>query len=123
MGGTNLTFLLSFTSDHILIETDTPAATPVEGQNVYLGNAHDAWKPTKNGGFEFTYVKKFYSAATGTSLAVGQTKLTATGTVSADGNHLNITGVTFAASDANGNVIGTGTGTATANRILFDDIN
>ena len=44
LGGTNLTFLLSFTSDHILIETDTPAAIPFLGQNVYLGNAHGAWK-------------------------------------------------------------------------------
>jgi hypothetical protein len=123
LGGTNLTFLLSFTSDHILIETDTPAAIPVQGQNVYLGNAHGAWKSTRNGGFEFTYVKKFYSASLGSSLAVGQTKLSATGTVSADGNHLRITSVTFTASDANGDVIGTGSGTATATRILVEDAN
>jgi hypothetical protein len=124
LGGTNLTFLLSFTSDHILIETDTPAAIPVQGQNVYLGNAHGAWKSTRNGGFEFTYVKKFYSAALGSSLAVGQTKINAAGTVSPDGKHLQITSATLVVSDGNGNVVITASaGTATATRILVDDAN
>jgi hypothetical protein len=122
-GGTNLTFLLSFTSDHILIETDTPAAISFLGQSASLGNAHGAWKPTRNGGFQFTYVKEIYSATVGNSIAIGQTKLDATGAVSADGNHLQITSVTFAVSDASGNVLATGSGTATANRIVVDDTN
>lgn len=123
LGGSNLTFLFSFTSDHILIETDTPATIQFLGQAVALGNAHGAWKSTRNGGFAFTYVKEIYPIVPGSSVPIGQTKLSAAGTVSADGNHLEITSVTFAATDASGNVIVTGSGTATASRIVVDDTN
>lgn len=123
LGGNNLTFLFSFTSDHILIETDTPATIQFLGQAVALSNAHGAWKSTRNGGFVFTYIKEIYPIVPGSSVPIGQTKLSAAGTVSADGNHLEITSVTFAATDASGNVIVTGSGTATASRIVVDDTN
>jgi hypothetical protein len=123
LGGSNLTFLFSFTSDHLLIETDTPATIQFLGQSVALGNAHGAWKSTRNGGFVFTYIKEIYPIIPGSSVPIGQTKLSAAGTMSADGNKLQITSVTFAATDVSGNVIASGTGTATATRIVVDDIN
>lgn len=119
-GGGNTSVLLSFTADHILIETDTPTVAPILGSAV-LSNGHGAWKPTGQGTFAYVYMKEIYPPTGGRGTSVGSTKTVATGFVSDDGNQLTITNVTFTFSDANGNVVFTATGTGVASRIVVDE--
>lgn len=119
-GGGNTSVLLSFTADHILIETDTPTVAPILGSAV-LSNGHGAWKPTGQGTFAYVYLKEIYPPTGGRGIPVGMTRTVATGSVSDDGNQLTITNVTFTFSDANGNVVFTANGTGVASRIVVDE--
>jgi hypothetical protein len=119
-GGGNTSVLLSFTADHVLIETDTPTAAPILGSAV-LGNGQGAWKPTGQGTFAYVYLKEIYPPTGGRGTPVGLARTVATVSVSDDGNQLTITNVTFTFSDANGNVVFTATGTGVASRIVVDE--
>jgi hypothetical protein len=107
--------LLSFGRDGIMLETDSPAPTPVGDLGVLiLSNGHGAWVPTGRGTFAYLYRKLIYEADGFTPF--GTTRTQATGTISADGTqfqaHLLIEFL-----DTDGQVVLSAPGSATGTRI------
>ena len=110
--------LLSFGSDGVMIETDSPAPTQVESLGVLiLSNGHGAWEPKRGGEFAYLYRKLIYEKDGFTPF--GTTRTSATGTVSADGRRLEAE-IVIEFLDTNGNLLFSAPGTATGTRILVE---
>ncbi len=117
-GKASTTVLLSFTSDGIVIETDTPTAGPFFFGSSALANGHGAWKRTGRNSFEYAYVKEIYAGTGAQGVALGNARSTATAVVSSDGKKLQISDVSITFTAADGSVLGSATGSGTATRIL-----
>jgi hypothetical protein len=89
--GVVIPILLSFGRDGVVIETDSPAPTPVGPLGtLILSNGHGAWQPrAEQGTFAYLYRKLIYQQDGLTPF--GTTKTQATGTISADGTHFEAT--------------------------------
>lgn len=110
--------LLSFGIEGILMETDSPAPTPVGSLGVLvLSNGHGAWVPTGGGEFAYLYRKLIYQQDGLTPF--GTTKTQATGTLSADGTQFQAT-LLIEFLDTSGNVVLSAPGTATGTRIRVE---
>ena len=85
--GFPIPILLSFTRDAVMIETDTPAPTPVGNLGtLILSNGHGEWEPTGFRQFSYLYRKLVYQQDGLTPF--GTTRTTAAGTISNDGSQL-----------------------------------
>jgi hypothetical protein len=116
--GVPIPILLSFGRDGVMIETDSPAPTPVGSLGVLiLSNGHGAWTPTRNGEFTYLYRKLIYQQDGFTPF--GTTRTTATGTTSADGTQLEAI-ILIEFLDTNGTVLFSAPGTATGTRIQVE---
>jgi hypothetical protein len=116
--GFPIPILLSFTHDGIMIETDTPAPTPVGSLGtLILSNGHGEWEPTGFGQFSFLYRKLIYQEDGLTPF--GTTRTTATGTVGNDGTELKAN-LLIEFLDRNGNVLLSAPGTATGTKIRLE---
>ncbi len=120
-GNASITVLLSFTSDGIVIETDTPTAGPVFFGSSALANGHGAWRRTGRDSFEYVYVKEIYAGTGARGVALGTARSTATAVVSSDGKQLQISDVSIVFKAADGSVLASATGTGTATRICLDE--
>lgn len=116
-GPATVPILNSFTAEGIVVETDTPAPTPVLASlgTFVVSNGHGAWRPVagRPRTYAYTYVKAIYSV-NGPGFATSRTNLSVT--VSKDGTWMSGTlDITF--TDNNGNVLFTSPGTLTGERI------
>ena len=110
--------LLSFTRDGVMIETDTPAPTPVGNLGtLILSNGHGDWEPTGFRQFAYLYRKLVYHQDGLTPF--GTTRTTATGTINNDGSQITAN-LLIEFLDVNGNVVLTAPGTATGTRISVE---
>ena len=117
--GFPIPILLSFTRDGIMIETDTPAPTPVGNLGtLILSNGHGEWEPTGFRQFSYLYRKLVYEQDGLTPF--GTTRTTATGTVSNDGGQLKAN-LLIEFLDRNGNVLLIAPGTATGTQIKIEN--
>jgi hypothetical protein len=111
--------LLSFGRDGVMIETDSPAPTPVGNLGtLILSNGHGAWEPKKGGEFAYLYRKLIYKEDGFTPF--GTTRTTATGTVSAHGTQFQAE-ILIEFLDVEGKVVLRAPGTATGTRIQVDE--
>ena len=110
--GVVIPLLLSFGRDGVVIETDSPAPTPVGPLGtLILSNGHGAWKPTSGSGkFAYLYRKIIYQKDGLTPF--GTTRTQAEGTVSADGTTFEAD-ITIEFLDTTGQVVLVASGTAT----------
>jgi hypothetical protein len=117
--GVVIPILLSFGRDGVVIETDSPAPTPVGPLGtLILSNGHGAWQPrAEQGTFAYLYRKLIYQQDGLTPF--GTTKTQATGTISADGTHFEAT-IVIEFLDTEGQIQLSAPGTATGTRILVD---
>jgi hypothetical protein len=116
--GVPIPVLLSFGRDGVMIETDSPASTPVGDLGVLiLSNGHGAWKSTGGGEFAYLYRKLIYQQDGFTPF--GTTRTSATGTASADGMQFEGT-LLIEFLDTSGTVVSSTIGTATGTRIQVD---
>lgn len=118
-GPATVPILSSFTGEGIVIETDTPAPTPVLAAlgSYVVSNGHGEWQATKPGHstYAYTYVKSIYSV-NGPGFATSTSNVTVT--VSPDGKTLTGTlDITFKR-NADGAVLFTSTGTLTGSRLV-----
>jgi hypothetical protein len=110
--------LLSFGIEGVVMETDSPAPTPVGSLGVLvLSNGHGAWVPTGGGEFAYLYRKLIYQQDGLTPF--GTTKTQATGTLSANGTQFQAT-LLIEFLDTSGNVVLSAPGTATGTRIRVE---
>ncbi len=116
-GPTSTTVLLSFTSDGIVIETDTPTAGPFFFGSSALGNGHGAWKRTGRNAFQYVYVKEIYAGSGAQGVALGSARSTATVALSSDGRKLDISNVSVVFTAADGTTLATAAGSGSATRI------
>src|SRR5215471_13392509 len=85
--GFPIPILLSFARDGVMIETDTPAPTPVGNLGtLVLSNGHGEWEPTGFRQFSYLYRKLIYQQDGLTPF--GTTRTRATGTIGNDGSQL-----------------------------------
>ena len=114
--GVVIPILLSFGRDGVMIETDSPAPTPVGALGtLILSNGHGAWEPTaRKGTFAYLYRKLVYQQDGFTPF--GTTKTQATGTISADGMQFEAT-ILIEFLDTDGQIKLSAPGTATGTRI------
>ena len=117
--GVVIPILLSFGRDGVVIETDSPAPTPVGPLGtLILSNGHGAWQPrAEEGGFAYLYRKLIYQQDGLTPF--GTTKTQATGTISADGTHFEAT-IVIEFLDTEGQIQLSAPGTATGTQILVE---
>jgi hypothetical protein len=117
--GVVIPLLLSFGRDGVVIETDSPAPTPVGPLGtLILSNGHGAWQPrAEQGTFAYLYRKLIYQQDGLTPF--GTTKTQATGTISADGMHFEAT-ILIEFLDTEGQIQLSAPGTATGTRILVE---
>ncbi len=116
--GVPIPVLLTFGRDGVVIETDTPAPTPVGDLGVLiLSNGHGAWVPTGRGQFAYLYRKLIYQQDGLTPF--GTTRTSATGSTSADDTQLQAT-LLIEFLDTAGNVVLSTTGTATGTKIQVE---
>ena len=120
-GNASITVLLSFTSDGIVIESDTPTTGPVFFGSSALANGHGAWKRTGRNSFEYLYLKEIYAGTGAQGIALGTARSTATAVLSSDGKKLQISNVSIIFTAADGSVLASATGTGTATRISLED--
>jgi hypothetical protein len=84
--GVLMPLLLSCGHNGVMIETESPAPTPVGNLGILmLSNGHGAWESTRAGEFAYLYRKLIYQQAGFTPF--GTTRMSATGSTSADGMH------------------------------------
>jgi hypothetical protein len=111
--------LLSFGRDGVMIETDSPAPTPVGSLGtLILSNGHGAWKPNKGSEFAYLYRKLIYEEDGLTPF--GTTRTSATGTISADGKRLEAE-ILIEFLDLKGKVVLSAPGAATGTKIQADE--
>ena len=117
--GVVIPILLSFGRDGVMIETDSPAPTPVGPLGtLILSNGHGAWKPVAGKGtFAYLYRKLIYQQDGLTPF--GTTKTQATGKISADGTQFEAT-ILIEFLDTEGQIQLSAPGTATGTRILVE---
>jgi hypothetical protein len=117
--GVVIPLLLSFGRDGVVIETDSPAPTPVGPLGtLILSNGHGAWKPgAGKGTFAYLYRKLIYQQDGLTPF--GTTKTQATGKTSADGTQFEAT-ILIEFIDTEGQIQLSAPGTATGTRILVE---
>ena len=116
--GFPIPILLSFTRDGVMIETDTPAPTPVGNLGtLILSNGHGEWEAKGSKEFSYLYRKLIYQEDGLTPF--GTTRTTATGTVSKGGAELNAD-LLIEFLDRNGNVLLAAPGTATGTKIRVE---
>jgi hypothetical protein len=81
--GGAIPILLSFGRDGVMVESDSPAPTPVGNLGVLiLSNGYGAWFPVAKGEFAYLYRKLIYQEDGSTPF--GTTRASATGTTDAD---------------------------------------
>ena len=117
-GSATVPILSSFTGEGIVIETDTPAPTPVLASlgTYVVSNGHGEWQATRPGRntYAYTYVKSIFSV-NGPGFATSTTNVTMT--LNPDGTAATGTlDITFRR-NSDGIVLFTSTGTLTGNRI------
>ena len=117
--GVVIPILLSFGRDGVMIETDSPAPTPVGPLGtLVLSNGHGAWQPRAGKGtFAYLYRKLIYQQDGLTPF--GTTKTQATGTISADGTQFEAT-ILIEFLDTEGQIQLSAPGTAPGTRILVE---
>ena len=116
--GFPIPILLSFTRDGVMIETDTPAPTPVGNLGtLILSNGHGEWEPTGFRQFSYLYRKLIYQQDGLTPF--GTTRTRATGTIGNDGSQLKAN-LLIEFLDRNGNVLLTAPGSATGTKIRLE---
>ena len=116
--GVVIPILLSFGRDGVMIETDSPAPTPVGPLGtLILSNGHGAWKDGGERTFAYLYRKLIYQQDGLTPF--GTTKTQATGKISADGTHFEAT-ILIEFLDTAGQIQLSAPGTATGTRILVE---
>ena len=117
-GSATVPILTSFTGEGIVIETDTPAPTPVLASlgTYVVSNGHGEWLATRPGRntYAYTYVKSIFSV-NGPGFATSTTHVTVT--LNPDGTTATGTlDITFKR-NSDGVVLFTSTGTLTGSRI------
>ena len=116
--GFPIPILLSFTRDGVMIETDTPAPTPVGNLGtLILSNGHGEWEPTGFRQFSYLYRKLVYQQDGLTPF--GTTRTTATGTISNESAQLKAN-LLIEFLDVNGNVLLAAPGTATGTKVKIE---
>jgi len=117
--GVVIPLLLSFGRDGVMIETDSPAPTPVGPLGtLILSNGHGVWQPrAEEGTFAYLYRKLIYQQDGLTPF--GTTKTQATGNISADGMHFEAT-ILIEFLDTEGQLQLSAPGTATGTRIRVE---
>jgi hypothetical protein len=116
--GVPIPLLLTFGGEGAMIETDTPAPTPVGDLGVLiLSNGHGAWVSTGEVEFAYLYRKLIYQQDGLTPF--GTTRTSATGTTSADDTQLQAT-LLIEFLDTNGKIALSTTGTAAGTRIQVE---
>ena len=120
-GPATVPILNSFTSEGIVIETDTPAPTPVLASlgSYVVSNGHGEWRAVKPGrtSYAYTYVKSIYSV-NGPGFATSTTNVTVT--VSPDGKTLTGTlDITFR-KNSDGTVLFHSAGTLTGSKLVVE---
>ena len=116
--GFPIPILLSFTGDGVMIETDTPAPTPVGNLGtLILSNGHGEWEPTGFRQFSYLYRKLVYQQDGLTPF--GTTRTTATGTISNESAQLKAN-LLIEFLDVNGNVLLAAPGTATGTKVKIE---
>ena len=116
--GVPIPILLSFGRDGVMIETDSPAPTPVGSLGVLiLSNGHGAWPPMGGGEFAYLYRKLIYQKDGFTPF--GTTRTSATGSTGTDGTQIEAT-LLIEFLDTSGTVVLSTTGTATGTRIQVE---
>lgn len=116
--GMPIPILLSFGRDGVMIETDSPAPTPVGPLGtLILSNGHGAWVLTRKHTFAYLYRKLIYREDGLTPF--GTTKTQATGTLSADGTQFEAT-LVIEFLDTQGEVQLSVTGSAIGTRIQVE---
>ena len=116
--GFPIPILLSFTGDGVMIETDTPAPTPVgDLGTLILSNGHGEWEPKGFKEFSYLYRKLVYQEDGLTPF--GTTRTTATGTVTKGGAELKAD-LLIEFLDRNGSVLLAAPGTATGTKIRIE---
>lgn len=117
-GPATVPILNSFTGEGIVIETDTPAPTPVLAAlgSYVVSNGHGEWQATKPGRstYAYTYVKSIYSV-NGPGFATATTNVNVT--VSADGKTMTGALVITFKRNSDGAVLFTSTGTLTGSKL------
>jgi hypothetical protein len=114
-----ISLLLAFGRDGVVIETDSPAPTPVGPLGILiLSNGHGAWQPrAEKGTFAYLYRKLIYQPDGLTPF--GTTRTQATGTLSADGTQFEAT-LVIEFLDTEGQIQLSAPGTATGTRIRVE---
>jgi hypothetical protein len=113
--GVPIPILLTFGRGGVMIESDSPAPTPVGSLGiVILSNGHGAWESKGGSEFAYLYRKLIYQQDGFTPF--GTTRTSATGIPSADGTQLQAT-LSIEFLDTNGEVVFSTTGSATGTRI------
>lgn len=120
-GPATVPILNSFTGEGIVIETDTPAPTPILASlgSYVVSNGHGEWQATKPGRntYAYTYVKSIYSA-NGPGFATSTTNVTVA--LSPDGATMSGTLVITFRRNSDGAVLFTSTGTLTGTRLTVE---
>ena len=121
-GPATVPILNSFTGEGIVIETDTPAPTPVLAAlgTYVVSNGHGAWETVKPGRstYAYTYTKSIYSV-NGPGFATSTSHVAVT--VSPDGKTMTGTlDITFRR-NSDGAVLFTSTGTLTGRKLVVED--
>lgn len=121
-GPATVPILNSFTGDGIVIETDTPAPTPVLASlgSYVVSNGHGEWQATKPGrsAYAYTYVKSIYSV-NGPGFATSTTNVSVT--LSPDGKTMTGALVITFKRNSDGAVLFTSTGTLTGNKLEVEN--
>ncbi len=120
-GPATVPILNSFTGEGIVIETDTPAPTPILASlgSYVVSNGHGEWQAVKPGRstYAYTYVKSIYSV-NGPGFATSTTDVTVT--VSPDGASMTGTLVITFRRNSDGTVLFTSNGTLTGTRLAVE---
>lgn len=116
--GTPIPILLSFGRDGVMLETDTPAPTPVGPLGtLILSNGHGAWVAAQGHTFRYLYRKLIYREDGLTPF--GTTRTQATGMLSANGTQFQAE-LLIEFLDTQGKVQLAVTGTATGSKIQVE---
>ncbi len=120
-GPATVPILNSFTGEGIVIETDTPAPTPVLASlgSYVVSNGHGEWQATKPGRntYAYTYVKSIYSV-NGPGFATATTNVTVT--LNPDGTTMTGTLVITFRRNSDGVILFTSAGTLTGARLAVE---
>ena len=118
-GPATVPILSSFTSDGIVIETDTPtpSAFVSNAGQVVLGNGHGEWKPRGKRTFFYTYFKPIYRV-NGPGFGLSRTNVTVT--TNPEGTTVQGT-VDIRFTDNAGTVVFTAAGTLTGTKLTVQN--